>query len=152
MGSRCDHISAAPAPYLPQVRHRGCGRIAGGAEHLLLRCTHACLRRSEHLLKLHPAPAPAPHPPPCPCSDFEFLELPLLERELLPQGLPSLLLNKFLQLGKRAAAATAMATVAVVAGSGAAAAPKVKAGGGGAQTALQIAPEGAGTAAAATGS
>ncbi|KAL4450750.1 hypothetical protein ABPG77_001106 [Micractinium sp. CCAP 211/92] len=37
-------------------------------------------------------------------SDFEFLELGMLERELAPLGLPALLLNKFLVLGRRAAA------------------------------------------------
>jgi hypothetical protein len=103
------------------------------------------------LLEASRPPHPGPPPRsalPCPCSDFEFLELPLLERELLPQGLPSLLLNKFLQLGKRAAAATA-----TVARSGAAAAPKAETGGGAAQPAVHAAPEGAGTAAAAaTGS
>lgn len=46
-------------------------------------------------------------------SDFEFLELAWLQQELGgpgPGGLPPLLLNKFLQLGrKRAAAAVAPA-------------------------------------------
>ena len=69
------------------------------------------------------------------CSDLEFLELAWLERELGPAGLPSLLLNKFLQLGRKrgaamgaAGAAAAAAGVAGAAGAAAAAAAKVLAG------------------------
>lgn len=60
------------------------------------------------------------------CSDFEFLERELLERELGSLGLPTLLLNKFLQLGRKraveGASAPAGAAAAAAAAAGAAAA------------------------------
>ncbi|PSC69166.1 hypothetical protein C2E20_7306 [Micractinium conductrix] len=65
-------------------------------------------------------------------GDFEFLELPWLERELVPLGLSPLLLNKFVQLGRRravaagGAGAAATCTAAAVGGRTAAdAAPRL---------------------------
>ena len=39
------------------------------------------------------------------CSDLDYLELQWLVKALQPAGLPEMLLNKFLQLGRRQAAA-----------------------------------------------
>lgn len=47
------------------------------------------------------------HPPCCAtlCSDLEYMELSWLVEALQPRGLTPLLLNKFLQLGRKQAAA-----------------------------------------------
>lgn len=130
-------LPAPPAPDQPQVQRGGVGVLSSEAAAvpasvpLLPACVLLGLHRPRHscsgpaqMRMLNASPA-SPLPPPLRqlfCSDFEFLELAWLERELGPAGLPPLLLNKFLQLGRKRAAA-AGAGAAVAAAGAAAAAP-----------------------------